>query len=137
CETDIDERDRGESDGIDGRRIEPPEPQRRRGLDRTHHGSPSDGCAVRRLLALGRGQSSGTHAGRSGIAVAHRFVQRQWLRDALEREGTDLDETKPTRRDMTQDVLPDEALRWPGLRRVTRRDVERPAEVVTLLVDAA
>jgi hypothetical protein len=53
-EADVDRRDHGESDRIDGRRIEPPEPERRRSLNRAHDDSPSDGCPDRRLLTLGK-----------------------------------------------------------------------------------
>jgi hypothetical protein len=45
-----------------------------------------------------------------GIAVMDGFVQHEWLRDALELEGTDLDKAESARRDVPQDVLPDEDL---------------------------
>jgi hypothetical protein len=63
------------------------------------------------------------------------LVQHQRLRDALELEGTDLDETESARRDVRQSVLSDEDMIGPRLRRDARRDVDRPAEVVALLVD--
>src|ERR687891_763891 len=59
----------------------------------------------------------------------------QWLRYALELEGTDFDETESARRDVRQDVLPGRDLSRPGLGRDSRRDVDRPTEVVALVVD--
>src|SRR5206468_666529 len=107
--------------------------------------------SYRRLPTTGKGSSGNAHgqireiacihapmpaaSRKLGIAVMDCLVQDQLLRDALELEGTDLDETEPTRRDVRQGVLPDEDLSRPGLRRDARRDVHCPAEVVTLVVD--
>lgn len=42
CEPDVDERDRGESQRVYGGRIEPPEAERRRNLERAYNHSPHD-----------------------------------------------------------------------------------------------
>jgi hypothetical protein len=47
-EADVDRGDHGESEGIDGRRIQPPERKRRRCLDHAHDDSPGDRRAHRR-----------------------------------------------------------------------------------------
>ncbi len=53
----------------------------------------------------------------------------------LSSKAPDLDDTEPGRRDVMQNVLSDEDLVRPGLRRDAGRDVDRPAEVVALVVD--
>jgi hypothetical protein len=70
-----------------------------------------------------------------GIAVTDGLVQDQRLRDALQLEGTNLDETESARREVKQDVLPNEDLIRPGLRGDPSRDVDRPPKVIALVVD--
>ena len=52
-EADVDRGDHGESEGVDGRRIEPPERERRRCLDHAHDDSPGDRRTHRRLVTPG------------------------------------------------------------------------------------
>src|SRR4029453_17917123 len=96
--------------------------------------TPMEAATVATNIADGRNGPS-RRSRRLCVAITNGLVQHQRLRDALEFEGTNLDEAEPARRDVVQNVLPDEDLIRPGLRRDAGRDVDRPTEVVTLVVD--
>ena len=99
--------------GREGRR-----PRRREGVDRR-----------------GRRGLEQVHAALARIAVALGLEQRHGLRDPLELERPELAQPEPVRRDELGEALSDEDLVGPGLRGDARRDVDRPAEVVALVVD--
>src|SRR6266508_93187 len=64
-----------------------------------------------------------------------RLVDHHRLRNALQIELPHLYQLEPVRRHCAPRVLAHEDLIRTGLRRDTRSDVHRPAEVVTLVVD--
>ena len=79
--------------------------------------------------------SSGSTPRSRGLAVALGLEQRHGLRDPLELERPELAQPEPVRRDELGEALSDEDLVGAGLRGDARRDVDRPAEVVALVVD--